>query len=38
MEVDNIDTKEGKRDAIRKAGMLLDDDEPEKVSGGRGVL
>ena len=32
--VDEIDTKEGKRDAIRKAGILLTDDELEQVSGG----
>ena len=32
--VDEIDTKEGKRDAIKKAGMLLNDDELEMVSGG----
>ena len=32
--VDEIDTKEGKRDAIRKAGILLTDDELEHVSGG----
>ena len=32
--VDEIDTKEGKRDAIKKAGMMLTDDELEMVSGG----
>ena len=32
--VDEIDTKEGKRDAIKKAGILLTDDELEMVSGG----
>ena len=33
-EVDNIDTKEGKKEAIKKAGMLLSDSELERVSGG----
>ena len=33
-EIDNIDTKEGKRDAIKNAGILLTDDELEMVSGG----
>ena len=33
-EVDGIDTKEGKRDAIRNAGMLLTDEELDMVSGG----
>ena len=33
-EVDKIDTKEGKRDAIRKAGKKLTDDELEQISGG----
>ena len=33
-EVDGIDTKEGKREAIRRAGMLLSDGELEAVSGG----
>ncbi len=33
-EVDNIDTKEGKKEAIRKAGMLVSDSELEQVSGG----
>ena len=37
-EVDNIDTKEGKKEAIRKAGMLVTDDELEQVSGGCGVV
>ena len=32
--VDEIDSKEGKRDAIKKAGMMLTDDELEMVSGG----
>ena len=36
-KVDNAQTKEEARDAIKKAGMLLDDDELEAVSGG-GVL
>lgn len=33
-EVDGIGTREGKRDAIKKGGMLLADDELEMVSGG----
>ena len=33
-KVDNAQTKEEVRDAIKKAGMLLDDDELEAVSGG----
>ena len=33
-EVENAQTKEEARDAIKKAGMLLDDDEMEQVSGG----
>ena len=37
-EVDNIDTKEGKKEAIRKAGMVLTDDELEIVSGGCEVV
>ncbi len=33
-EVENAQTKEEARDAIKKAGMLLNDDELEMVSGG----
>lgn len=33
-QVENENSREGKRAAIRKAGMLLTDDELEKVSGG----
>ena len=33
-KVENAKTKEEARDTIKKAGMLLDDDELEKVSGG----
>ncbi len=33
-EVENAQMKEEARDAIKKAGMLLDDDELEQVSGG----
>ena len=36
--VDEIDTKDGKRDAIRKAGMLLSDNELEMVAGGTGNI
>ena len=36
-QVDNAPTKEEKRDAIKKAGMLLTDDELDQVSGGYGV-
>lgn len=36
-EVDGTDTKEGKRNIIRKAGMLLTDSELEQVSGGEFV-
>ena len=35
-EVDNISTKEGKKEAIKKAGMLLNDGELEQVTGGFG--
>ena len=35
-EVDGIGTKEGRRDAIKRAGMLLTDDELDMVSGGTG--
>ncbi len=31
---DKTDTKEGKKEAIRKGGMLLSDSELEMVSGG----
>jgi hypothetical protein len=33
-EVENAKTKEEARESIKKAGMLLDDDELEQVSGG----
>lgn len=33
-QVENEGTREGKRDAIKKAGMLLTDDELDKVAGG----
>ena len=33
-KVENAKTKEEARDTIKKAGMLLDDDELEQVSGG----
>ncbi len=33
-KADNIDTKEGKKEAVKKTGMPLTDDELEKVSGG----
>ena len=33
-QVDNAPTKEEKRDAIKKAGMLLSDDELDQVAGG----
>ena len=33
--VDEIDTMEGKKEAIRKAGMALTDDELEQISGGQ---
>ena len=36
--VDKIDTKEGKRNAIKKAGMMLSDDELEMVAGGTGNI
>ena len=35
-KVENAKTKEEARDTIKKAGMLLDDDELEAVSGGAG--
>ena len=34
-KVENAKTKEEARDTIKEAGMLLDDEELEKVSGGR---
>ena len=37
-KVENAKTKEEARDTIKKAGMLLDDDELEQVSGGGGDL
>ena len=36
-KVENAKTKEEARDTIKKAGMLLDDDELEMVTGGRGI-
>ncbi len=33
-EAENISKNEGKREAIRKVGMLLTDDELENISGG----
>ena len=33
-QVDNAPTKEEKREAIKQAGMLLSDDELDKVAGG----
>ena len=35
-QVDNAPTKEEKREAIKKAGMLLSDDELDQVAGGEG--
>ena len=35
-KVENAETREEARAAIKKAGMLLTDDELEKVSGGAG--
>ena len=32
-QVDDIDSKEGKKEAIMKAGMMLTDDELEMVAG-----
>ena len=37
-KVENAKTKEEARDTIKKAGMLLDEDELEEVSGGSGGL
>ena len=37
-QVDGIDSKAGKKDAIMKAGMMLTDDELEMVAGGVGVV
>ena len=37
-KVDNAQTKEEARDAIKKAGMLLDDDELDAVSGGGSMI
>ncbi len=33
-KLENAKTKEEARDTIKKAGMLLDDEELDKVSGG----
>ena len=33
-KVENAETKEEAKEAIKKAGMLLDEDELEQVSGG----
>ncbi len=33
-KVENVKTKEEARDTIKEAGMLLDDEELDKVSGG----
>ena len=33
-EVEKIETKEGKKEAIKKAGMELSDEELDQVTGG----
>ena len=33
-EVEKIETKEGKKEAIKKAGMELSDEELDQVAGG----
>ena len=33
-EVEKIETKEGKKEAIKKAGMVLSDEELDQVAGG----
>ena len=37
-QVDDIDSKEGKKEAIMKAGMMLTDDDLEMVAGGVGAV
>ena len=37
-KVENAETKEEARDVIKKAGILLDDDELDQVSGGRATI
>ena len=37
-EVEKIETKEGKKEAIKKAGMELSDEELDQVAGGIPVL
>ena len=37
-KVENAKTKEEARDTIKKAGMLLDDDELAQVSGGANTI
>ena len=37
-EVEKIETKEGKKEAIKKAGMELSDEELDQVAGGRWVV
>ena len=34
-EVEKIGTKEGKKEAIKKAGMELSDEELDQVAGGK---
>ena len=36
-EVEKIETKEGKKEAIKKAGMELSDEELDQVAGGAWV-
>ena len=37
-EVEKIETKEGKKEAIKNAGMELSDEELDQVAGGRWVV
>ena len=37
-QVESAPTKEEKREAVRKAGMLLSDEELEQISGGRDLV
>ena len=37
-EVEKIETKEGKKEAIKKAGMELSDEELDQVAGGGGPV
>ena len=37
-EVEKIETKEGKKEAIKNAGMELSDEELDQVAGGKNTI